>query len=136
MQKHYKKIFAFAFSLIILGAALLASTHAFAATEPPNTFGLDQTAKSAGIPGAGNTKIGPATLIGTIIGYVLAFVGVIFFGIMVYAGFLWMTARGGNEQVKKAKDMIEQAALGMVIVFMSYVVTNFVLKTLLSSVGS
>ncbi len=135
MQQRNKKIIAFALSLAFVGLGILSSTHAFAATTPPTDFGLGKTAEYAGIPGAtSTTPIGPAALIGTIIGYVLAFVGVIFFGIMVYGGFLWMTARGAGDQVKKAKDMIEQAAIGIVIVFISYVVTNFVLKTLLSGV--
>lgn len=109
----------------------------FAHAAPSDPFGLQDTAKSAGIPGAkSDNPIGPAALAGRIIGYVLAFVGVIFFAIMVYGGFLWMTARGAPEQVKRAKDMIEQAAIGMVVVFLSYVVTTFILRTLLSSVGT
>lgn len=128
------KIIAFAFSLLLVAVAAL---PAFAqSTNQPTDFGLGQTAKFAGIPGTDRPALGPAALIGTIIGYVLAFVGVIFFGIMVYGGFLWMTARGAPDQVKRAKDMIEQAAIGMVVVFLSYVVTNFVLRTLLSTVGA
>ncbi len=97
------------------------------------TYGLDETAGQAGLKPAG-TPITPAALVGNIIGYALGFVGVIFFLIMVYGGFLWMTARGNGDSVKRAKEMIEQAAIGIVIVFVSYLVTNFVLKSLLPAV--
>lgn len=128
-----KKIIAF---VLALGITLSLSSIALAVDPATDPFGLDSTAKSAGIPGsAASTKMGPAQLAGTIIGYVLAFVGVIFFGIMLYGGFLWMTARGASEPVKKAKDMLIEATIGIVIVFLSYVVTNFVLRTLLSTVG-
>lgn len=116
-------------------AALSPLTYLLAARASvfAQSYGLDETASQAGLKPSG-TPITPAALIGNIIGYALGFVGVIFFMIMVYGGFLWMTARGNNDAVKRAKDMIEQAAIGIIIVFVSYLVTNFVLKSVLPSV--
>jgi len=97
-------------------------------------LGLDETAKKAGL--FPSTPVsGPGALAGTIIGYGLAFVGVIFFVLMLYAGFLWMTARGNEEQVTKAQDLIKSAIIGMIIIFLSYVITNFVLVRLTSVAG-
>lgn len=98
-------------------------------------FGLQETARKAGlIPETGDAPFGVAGLVGTVVGYGLAFIGVIFFVLMLYAGFLWMTARGNEEQVKKAQELIQSAIIGIVIVFMSYVITNFVLGRLTSEI--
>ena len=94
--------------------------------------GLTETARKGGIA---ITDKGPATVAGIIVGYVLAFVGVIFFGLMLYGGFLWMTARGNEEDVKKAVEIIKSAILGMIVIFLSYVVTNFVLTQLVTAVA-
>lgn len=61
----------------------------------------------------------------------LSLVGTIFLLLVVYAGFLWMTASGNEEQVTKATDIVKMATLGLVIVLASYSITVFVL----SSVG-
>ncbi|KKU73651.1 MAG: hypothetical protein UX98_C0005G0027 [Parcubacteria group bacterium GW2011_GWA2_47_26] len=95
-------------------------------------FGLETTATTAGLKHGTAQTLGPAGLIGSIVGYALAMVGVIFFVLMVYGGFLWMTARGKEEQIKKAKDLLESAIIGIVIVFISYVVTRFVVGRLVS----
>ena len=95
-------------------------------------FGLTQAAKEAGFK-TGGAVGGPATVAGKIVGYLLAFVGIIFFALMLYGGILWMTARGNEEKVKKAQELIKSAVIGLVIVFLSYVVTNFVLSNLLRS---
>lgn len=96
--------------------------------------GLDVTARHGGLIGRTPPAIGPAALAGAIIGYLLAFVGVIFFALILYGGFLWMTARGNEEQVKKALELIKSAVVGLVIVFISYVVTQFILSRFLSAV--
>ncbi|MBI4135873.1 hypothetical protein HY477_04030 [Candidatus Uhrbacteria bacterium] len=95
-------------------------------------FGLEETAAAGGLISDANSPpaFGPATVAGRIVGYLLAFVGVIFFALMIWGGILWMTARGNEDQVKKALDLIKSAIIGMVIVFASYVITNFVLTRL------
>ena len=100
-------------------------------------FGLGETAAKAGLikdkTGAGVP--GPAAFVGTLVGYALTFIGVVFFVLMVYGGFLWMQARGNEEHIKKAKGLIEAAIIGMVIVFLAYTLTNFILGRLLEGAG-
>lgn len=66
-----------------------------------------------------------ATKAGLIIGVVLSFVGVLFLILMIYAGILWMTASGNDEQIKKAKGLLVNAAIGIIIVFSAYALTTF-----------
>ncbi len=66
------------------------------------------------------------TILGSVIGVVLSFVGVLFLILMIYGGLLWMTARGNEQQITKAKDLIIAAIIGIVIVMSAYAITAFV----------
>jgi len=83
---------------------------------------LDAAADIAGTKGNGSIE----NVIGTIIKAALTLVGLIFLILMVYAGYLWMTARGEEEQVKKAKDIIVGSLIGLFIVLSAYAITYFV----------
>ena len=47
----------------------------------------------------------------------------------LYAGFLWMTS-DGDKGVKEAKDMIKNAVAGLVLIAVSFAISNFVLDQL------
>ncbi len=66
------------------------------------------------------------TAIGKILGSILAFVGVFFFILMIYGGFVWMFARGNDQDVTKAKGIIESAIIGLIIVLSAYAITSFI----------
>jgi len=68
--------------------------------------------------------------VGTVIQAVLSLVGTIFFILTIYAGILWMTAQGKDEQVKKAKDIIQAAIIGLAVVLAAYAITYFVTNKL------
>ncbi len=91
--------------------------------------GIKSTAKSTGheemeifspgkLPGA----------IGSIIGAILSFIGVIFLLLTIYGGFLWMTAAGNQEKIGKAKEILTGAIVGLVIVVAAYAITAFIGK--------
>ncbi len=88
------------------------------------------TAGAAGVT-SGNTDL--PKLIGNMIGAALGLLGVILVCIIIYAGFLWMTAQGSEEKVKMAKKMISNAVIGMVLIFAAYAITNFVIDSLTNS---
>lgn len=64
--------------------------------------------------------------VGQAIGIILSFVGVLFLILMIYAGILWMTAQGNEQQVTKAKDMLINGVIGLIIVFAAYSITAFI----------
>jgi hypothetical protein len=68
--------------------------------------------------------------IGLIISTALSFLGVIFLILMIYGGFLWMTAKGNEQQVEKAKTLITAAVIGLIIVISAYAISYFVIKNL------
>jgi uncharacterized membrane protein YjgN (DUF898 family) len=68
------------------------------------------------------------TMIGDIIKVLLALLGVIFLILVIYAGFLWMTAGGDKEKVDKAQDILKRAVIGLVITMAGYAIADFVIK--------
>lgn len=64
--------------------------------------------------------------IGRMVGAVLAFVGTLFFILIIYSGFTWMLARGNESEVQKAKDMLESSVIGLIIVLSAYAITAYI----------
>ena len=65
-------------------------------------------------------------VVGGMINAALTLVGMIFLVLMVYAGYLWMTARGEESQVEQSKKIITAAIIGMILVVSAYSITYFV----------
>lgn len=86
-------------------------------------YGMAATAGKADLKTNGGDV---ATLLGTLVGKLLAFVGVIFFILMVYAGITWMMARGNEKEVLKAKETMVAAVIGLILVLSAYAITSFV----------
>ena len=49
----------------------------------------------------------------------------------VYGGLTWMTASGAQDKVQKGKDIIMWATIGLVVIFASYALVNFVLESVI-----
>jgi cbb3-type cytochrome oxidase subunit 3 len=66
------------------------------------------------------------TTIGKVVGAGLAFIGIIFFVLMIYGGFTWMMAKGNEQEVAKAKNLIYSAVIGLIIVLAAYAITVYI----------
>lgn len=77
-----------------------------------------------------HVKNTPESVIASIIQTALSFLGVIFLILMIYGGYLWMTARGNEEQSGKAKNTIVAAIIGIVIVLSAYAISYLVIEKL------
>lgn len=87
--------------------------------------GLDYVAKT----GLGNEH--PAVIAAKIIQVVLGFLGIIAVTLILYAGFLWMTSNGSEDKIDRAKTILKNAAIGLVIILSSFAIASFVLSKLL-----
>lgn len=102
-----------------------------AANNLQNAFEPKTLDKAAG--GAGYTTDANVSIEGTIsviIKTALSFLGVIFLILMIYGGYLWMTAGGNEQQVEKAKSLITAAIIGLIIVVSAYAISYFVMAKL------
>ncbi len=114
----YRRIFIFlVFTLIILGPARPALAQ----------FGLDKSGPTAGY---GETNI--YSTISTVISVVLSVAGLVFLAIMFYAGLRWMTARGNEEFISKAKGAMFGALIGFILVTISYGASAFIFSKLIN----
>lgn len=69
-------------------------------------------------------------VIGQLINAVLSFFGVIFLVLVVYGGYRWMMARGNEEEVKKGRDILRNAIVGLIIVTAAFAISVFVTASL------
>lgn len=72
----------------------------------------------------------PQKIIGLIIKAVFGLVGSIALAMFVYGGLMWLTSGGNAEKVKKGRDVLVWAVIGLAVIFGSYAIVDFVLSTL------
>lgn len=85
---------------------------------------LGTTLKGAGL-GSG-TAFEFGQVLGSMVNVVISLIGVIILALSVYAGFLWMNARGNPDQVKKAQAIFAQVVVGGLIIGTSVLTVNLV----------
>lgn len=88
-----------------------------------NNMGYEDALKITPLP----EKIGKVISIG------LAFLGVLFLLLMIYGGYIWMMARGNEQEVEKAKNIIIQALIGLIIVLSAYAITAFLGSSIINA---
>ena len=125
IQKFQKYSIGF-LGILFLCSCLFFSTPTHAVNQ--KSYGTEDTALEARLFRYKGESI--QTRIGKIIGAALSLTGIIFFILAVYAGFLWMTARGDETQAKKARDTIIMAVTGLVIILGAYAITDFVFSSI------
>ena len=123
--------------IFIIVTFLLLSVPCISHADLPKTGTfLEDTLTNAGYSGWETIeRFYPGVIIANIVKYLLSFLGVIFVILIIYAGFLWMTAGGNEEKIKKAKGLITNATIGLLIVLAAYTITHFVIKYIFEATG-
>ncbi len=75
-------------------------------------------------------KDDPAIIIGDIVKAILGISGLIALLAFVFGGVTWMTSGGSPEKVKKGRDMLTWAIIGLLVVFSSYTLLRYVFEAL------
>ena len=76
------------------------------------------------------------SLIGGVVQIALLVIGAVLLLLLVYGGYTWMLARGEADKVKKAKEIITNAIIGIIIVFAAYAISSFILTQVMSATGA
>lgn len=126
------------FSLFLLSAVFIFSSATFVLAVPldsPNTITDDTSllsifGKSAGFDTGNNDGTQLGEIVAKIIEAFLGLLGIIFIILILYAGYSWMTAGGDEQKVTKAKDTIQKAIIGLVVIVAAYSITYFVFNAL------
>lgn len=64
-------------------------------------------------------------LVGRFISFFLSIIGVIFICLFVYAGYIWLMARDNAQEADKAKLLMRNAVIGLLISVSAYAITYF-----------
>lgn len=115
------------FSFIVIASTFLFPIASFAA----NTNGFDDgdVSDRLGLEYGAETGLGSRNIIEVVAGIInvsLGLLGIVFVVLLVYAGFLWMTANGNEDNIAKAKKTIFAAILGLVLILSAFAITQFV----------
>ncbi|MFC1612751.1 hypothetical protein ACFL23_00275 [Patescibacteria group bacterium] len=132
-----KKIFISLISLFLISSFCYGLVYSTSLIHTAQASMFDEI-KEGGLEDIGYTVYGSETpqksvtqIIAEIIKYILSFLGIIFLVLTLYGGFLWMTAGGNEEQVTRAKSIITNGIIGVIIIISSYAITYFVLENLI-----
>lgn len=98
-------------------------------TEGPGTL-LQNVQKESGYAEA--TEFSLSEIIGFIIYTILGLLGVIFLGLVVFAGYLWLTAGGDSKKVEEAQKYLKNGIIGLIIILAAAGITQFVLVNVLA----
>lgn len=78
----------------------------------------------------GDSKASLTQIISGVIKIIMGALGVIMVFIILWGGFIWMTALGTAEKVDKAKKMIYSGIIGLVVILSAYAVATFVINSI------
>lgn len=67
------------------------------------------------------------SLVRRIIDYFLGFLGIICVAMIIYGGFLFVTAGANEENAGKGKKILTYAGIGIVVILLSFVIVNALL---------
>ncbi|KKR15165.1 MAG: hypothetical protein UT42_C0008G0010 [Candidatus Falkowbacteria bacterium GW2011_GWA2_39_24] len=81
-------------------------------------------------------KNDPRVIVINIIRIILGLLGVIAVALIMYGGWIWMTAQGNPESVDKAKLIIRNAVIGLLIILASFAIVTYILNRLTYATGA
>ena len=125
--KYYLVIFLSSLSLFLLIKPVFAGY-----IKGPTWDELQKQMKTSGDKGFGATptETSMAEVAASVIKAFLSLLGIIFVSYIIYAGYKWMTASGDEEKVRAAKDTLQRAIIGLIIIIAAYAITYFVFANL------
>ncbi len=124
------------FKFLLLGLFLafslvtIISLPVLAANTDTSTLGINTVDKDIAL-GGGDIRVTVVKIINTALGLL----GIIAVGIVLYGGFLYMTSGGEEDKINKAKKILINGVIGLVIILSAFAITKFVLNKLSDATG-
>lgn len=128
----FKKLSLLLISIIFITfLSFLLSNSSFAQGLVPESSSNESSCSGRSATECGDYKINDfLQLAVNIAQWILGIVGVLTLVMFIFGGISFIFSAGSKEQVSKAKKIIISAIVGLIIVFVSWLVINFLLKTL------
>lgn len=87
---------------------------------------LDAAVVGTALAGKGNL----AVFVGGFIKSVIGILGIILVVLIIYGGFIWMTAGGDAKKIDQAKNILKASIIGLLICMSAYIITYFVITNI------
>ncbi len=94
---------------------------------------LNSRVASCGLDPNSTEQKSLTVIVGDLLRGLFGLLGAVFLVLIVYGGFLWMTAAGNDENISKAKKIITQAAVGLLVIVIAYALTDFIFDTIINA---
>lgn len=96
-----------------------------AATNPTLSFDpLWGTGGNLNDTGLGTTD--PVVIVAQVVNVFLRLLGLLSVLFMLYGGWIWIWARGNDEEITRAKDIIRGSIIGLIVILSSYGIMQWV----------
>ncbi len=116
-------------AIVTAGTFLLVGPVLAQAVDPTNS--LANFAADAGFSTQGSVIVIIARLIRTFLG----FLGIVSVILVIYGGWMFMTAAGNPQKVEKAKKIIINAGIGLIITLSAFLIVNFIVGIMTGALG-
>jgi len=111
-----KKLFAIVMIVAFMAAPVLSMATADLGLEDAQALGLGDA--------------GVKDIVNNIITIILGFLGLIAVILILIGGFMWMTAGGNDDRVKKGRQFIINGVIGLIIILAAYAIAAFVIDSI------
>lgn len=76
------------------------------------------------------------TIVGNVLSIAYSVLGIVFVTLLVFAGYLWLTARGNEDQVTRAQTLIRNSVIGIIIIFIAFIISREIVTLLKETVDA
>jgi hypothetical protein len=128
MSRRGKILITLLFTVLATAAWLWFARTVHAQTISTTDLGLEPVGPALGLP---TTDV--RLVVARIIRVALGLLGIVALVLIIYAGFVWMTAGGEEEKISQAKKIMVNAAIGLAIILSSYAIASFVISKLVGA---
>ena len=125
LSKKYSKIFLVAVFLLLATVFLFHVTLA-AEVDTGLTY-----AEGTGLSASQDIRVTIAKIIRIVIG----FLGIVAVGLIMYAGWVWMTSEGNEEKIEQAKKILTNAVIGLIIILSAFAIVSFIINSLTGAIS-
>lgn len=125
-----KKIIAFSICLLFLFGLTINTVLAECPPEGGGPCELDNPLRwgGSGIPLEENKD--PRIVVGNIIRAALGFLGAVALAMCILGGYMWLFSAGNAEKIKKGRNTLVWAFIGLAVIFASYALISWVIGQL------
>ncbi len=116
------------FCITLLGYGLLAVPAQAVSQLVPT---MDQSFTGSGLP-----MVSLTVFIVGIIRIFFGLLGVIALALLIYGGVIWMTSAGDPGKVTKAKQIIYNTVIGLIVIFSAFAISSFLINFLRGTTGT